>query len=138
MQKNTIFLILICISILGVFIYRYFRQLELQEDETHAAQVKKEFPDIKFYVNNSLKLSGVVVEKDIKTKQYLKGAAFITLNNGQKFSMGGETRNFQYEQSNIMDFVQVKDSLDKISNSDYITIYRGELKYYFKIGSILK
>ena len=69
---------------------------------------------------------------------YAHGIVCVTLTNGEKFSIGGSTRNNSYKRYNIMDFLQEGDSINKRKNDDLIIIYRDTTKYYFVLGQIIK
>lgn len=126
---------LVFILIVWIIFFKEFKNYE--KDKKHAAEeFKTEFPNLDR--NRNSKVRGIILEKKLMTDMYVKGVVCITLTNGQKFSIGGSTGNNAYNQSNIMDFLQVGDSISKKENDDIIVIYRDTVKYYFVLGQIIK
>lgn len=136
-MKKKYIKIISYIAIGAIWIYGF---LDLRDsdkkDKLFAKQLKEEFPSIDR--NRNMAIEGVIYNKELGLKQYTKGAMYVTLNNGQKFSIGGSTGNDSYDESNIMDFIQKNDSILKKENDDVIIIYRDTMKYYFILGQIIK
>lgn len=106
------------------------------DSTTNLYKRREEYPLLKEQ-GDILSLSGVVTKKDFNNNLYSRGTYLIDLTDGTKFALYGATRNYLYENSDLIDFLQLSDSIYKSSSSDSIFIYRGSLKYYFILGKMI-
>lgn len=84
-----------------------------------------------------LSLSGVVTKKDFNNSVYSRGTYLIDLANGTKFALYGATRNYLYENNDLMDFLHIGDSINKSLKNDTIFVYRNNREYYFILARII-
>lgn len=117
--------------ILGLVMMLFYRD-KREEDKEYAEVFIKEYPDIENYLNSGDKwIKGIVTYKVFGKKNYLKGAAYFTLNTGEKFRIGTRTDNYLYSPSELMHFIEVNDSISKPSGDDLFLVYRGGERYFF-------
>lgn len=65
-----------------------------------------------------------------------KGFAFITLSDSKKVWLP-HSRNYEYTNSYLADFIQLGDSIQKKPNNDTLYIYRHCIRYYFLPGKFI-
>ena len=84
-------------------------------------------------------IHGVVVNKiDNKDSLYYKGETYLELNNHEQFSLFGLARNKSYRESNLDEFINIGDSINKRSGKNDIYIYRNGKEYHFVLGEIIE
>ncbi|MFV0311454.1 MAG: hypothetical protein ACK5KN_07380 [Dysgonomonas sp.] len=115
---------------------------QIKEDKKEEYEVQKlrlEYPLIEYSHEYYLrKIEGVIVNKKLDMGRFNKGALYLTLNNGEKFSIGYATRNYSYKPYELVDFIQVGDSILKPSGYIYFYVFRYEEKYTFILGRSIK
>lgn len=132
-MRNLKYIILIISSLLSVLLI--FLYTDEQEDREYAEIVKKEYPKIEnFNEFGNCNVKGFVVKADLSPKMYLKGALYVTLNNGNRFRISSRTSNYLYDPPQLFDFLKVNDSISKPAGDNLFLIYRGTERYFFKLG----
>jgi len=76
------------------------------------------------------------LEGTIKEIRTYKGAAFITLMNGNKYYLP-TSKNYALRPAVLGDFITEGDSLRKNENSSQLFIYRGSNQYEFRLGETI-
>lgn len=112
---------------------------ESRREEYEVQKLKLEYPLIEYSQEYYLKrIEGVIVNRELDIGRFNKGALYLTLNNGEKFSIGYATRNYSYKPYELVDFIQVGDSILKPSGYIYFYVFRYEEKYTFILGRSIK
>lgn len=96
-----------------------------------------EYSDIRDYDNYFRDISGIIVNRKIISDLYEKGTLYLTLNNGNKIYIMGTHRNYLYKKPDLIDFIQINDSISKPNESDFTFIIRGDSIYFFKLNTII-
>lgn len=98
-------------------------------------KLKIEYPLVGFsQESHSKKIEGVIINKKLDMGSFNKGALYLTLDNGENFSISYVTRNYMYDPYELVDLLQVADSIFKPANSYLFYVFRSEEKYTFMLG----
>lgn len=89
----------------------------------------REYPRITIV---SKEFKGVIYE--ISQSKYWAGTYIVSLTGGQNFSIWSNSRNYDYGKKEVMNFLEVGDSIHKPIDSDSLLIFRGAKEYYFILG----
>jgi hypothetical protein len=87
--------------------------------------------------DTTMNINGIVSKAELSLNLYYKGSFMIELSNSTCFSLYGATRNYLYNIPDLMDFINLNDSISKSSESDSIFVYRNNQEYYFILGKII-
>lgn len=129
-NKIKIFNILFILGLISII---YFSLKEKQK-KIQGEELRLEYSDMNFNSN----LSGIVIDIKKAQSSYNKGAIFIELDSGSKFIVSVATKNLKYDPPYITDFIQIRDSVIKLRESEFITIYRNDKRYLFKLNKTIK
>lgn len=121
--------IILCISISIIIINK-------SNSIAYSSSLKERYPLLKEQ-GDILSLSGVVTKKDFSNSTYSRGTYLIDLTDGTKFALYGATRNYLYENNDLMDFLHIGDSIYKSPHNDSIFVYRNDREYYFILARII-
>ena len=72
----------------------------------------------------------------VKSVFSTRGFAYIVLQDSQRIAIG-VSRNGNYKESFIGDFLKSGDDLHKVSRTDTFYIYKDNLNHYFVLGKII-
>ncbi|MDR3058048.1 MAG: hypothetical protein LBU84_07900 [Prevotella sp.] len=132
-MKNLLKAIFILATIVS-FILLFFSPDTSKQDQMDAEIILKEYPQLEDYlIYGERSIKGVVLKAKLGDRNYIQGAVYIELTNGEKFSIGTNTRNYQYEPEGLIHFLQVNDSISKPANDNLFLIYRNGERYFFKL-----
>ena len=122
--KGSVYLNIFFIILAAAIIYS-----STQSDKEGAKTKDKESIEYPFIEESSQEFRGEIY--DINQSKYWAGAYLITLTNGQNFSIGASTINYEYGKVEAMKSLEIGDSVYKPINSDSLLIHRENKKYYF-------
>lgn len=110
----------------------YFTVLSEKRVLLHAPDFN-EYPLLDRYENVYKPFHGVVT--DIENHS---GISFVTLNNGEKFSIDRITHNIACDPSQLSSFIRVGDSIAKPEEDFIFFVYRKKIRYSFKIKESIR
>jgi len=119
-KKYIIYLIIVPISLIIMY-YNY--QGGIKEREIYTM------------VTVSWEIHSKIIKKEHSSYFNNRGVNFTTSKN-EKFFFP-VLWNYDYEEPNLIRFVQIGDSINKQKDSDTIYIYRNNQEFYFVIGKVI-
>lgn len=127
MSKNSYNLVYVILFVGIVALGYYFQSVvddNIEDKREKELEVYKEIGDQKKDIN------GVVTLRAFS--QVWNGTLLVHLKNGDQFALSSLTYNNNYTERSLKRFIQIGDSISKLTNSDSIYIYRKDKTYYFR------
>lgn len=129
MRKNSYNLVYVILFVSIVALGYYFQSVI---DDNIEDKRKKELEIYKEIGDQRKDINGVVILRTFS--QVCNGTLLVHLNNGDQFALSSLTYNNNYAERCLKRFIQIGDSISKLTNSDSIYIYRKDKTYYFIVG----
>lgn len=129
MKKNSYNLVYVILFVSIVTLGYYFQSViddNIEDKREKELEVYREIGDQRKDIN------GVVTLRAFS--QVWNGTLLVHLNNGDQFALSSLTYNNNYAERSLKRFIQIGDSISKLTNSDSIYIYRKDKTYYFIVG----
>lgn len=115
-------------NVLLVLIFFLIFLINIHYSNKEEEEYAKKYP----YYNSSTIISGIIEHLE-KPSMRRGGGIEFKLNDEKGYTLGWAINNSYYP-SDISDFVQVGDSINKTGGTDSVLIYRNEDVYYFVIS----
>lgn len=131
--------IIVMFSVIIGLISIIYKENENKNDMINAQKLSKEYPliqdSLEYYFK---KIEGTIISKELYIGRFNKGALYLTLKDGFKFSIALPNNNYSYNPSELIFFIQVYDSILKPAENNIFYVFRNNQRYAFILGRDIK